>query len=100
MPYPRTHYPLVTSTDPTYKEWKPLTIYHHIKIGLRTDPTYKEWKRFSGGIGPNSHYWHGSYLQGMETRGCDGAVSIRARTDPTYKEWKRYSTPDPRQLLL
>ena len=60
---------IASSTDPTYKEWKP-----HRKRAVNgkgvvgTDPTYKEWKQTIWLFDQNDELMHGSYLQGMETR--------------------------------
>ena len=87
-----------------------------LKDTLSTDPTYKEWKRITRRAAMANALAHGSYLQGMETKGArlilDADIvsghgsylqgmetsfrislySLRClRTDPTYKEWKRLS---------
>ena len=102
---------LVFSTDPTYKEWKPLEASgSEANMKRRTDPTYKEWKpigllsvglKTSARILPTrngnmgSRYAnekgkkHGSYLQGMETKKSISIfIATSPCTDPTYKEWK------------
>ena len=80
------------STDPTYKEWKPIPWDIEYPLGQtarilptrngnrevfgseakrprpRTDPTYKEWKPLATSLKvARKRQWHGSYLQGMET---------------------------------
>ncbi len=57
---------------------------------LGTDPTYKEWKPLSIFDDSFKIILHGSYLQGMETEeDVRLEFAKRDRTDPTYKEWKR-----------
>ena len=58
---------------------------------MRTDPTYKEWKPLSGLYRWQPIRWmHGSYLQGMETKLPLNHQNSHFGTDPTYKEWKLY----------
>ena len=116
--------PVISYTDPTYKEWKQREADYRntSKIRTRILPTRngnlgrRKWPRvrrnrtrilptrngnlFSNLNSPNPVPTHGSYLQGMETRVCGQVCWERGRhTDPTYKEWKQnYSLP-PRPLL-
>ena len=60
---------LPISTDPTYKEWKPITDFLiPTSSAFSTDPTYKEWKLEHPKQKLGLCLRHGSYLQGMETR--------------------------------
>ena len=57
---------------------------------LSTDPTYKEWKPVFYFPPAQPSPKHGSYLQGMETKWEleTDSYDILHSTDPTYKEWK------------
>ena len=54
-----------------------------------TDPTYKEWKQLTLRWLQHPHLQHGSYLQGMETSRGQSLRQNYNHTDPTYKEWKQ-----------
>ena len=73
------------NTDPTYKEWKlQMPITERASAGY-TDPTYKEWKLGSLVGESEAKMRHGSYLQGMETKGAqgEGEAAIETRILPT-----------------
>ena len=82
---------LDTDTDPTYKEWKPFSLFPNMRgqSPTRILPT-RNGNRFIRFPTKVEERKHGSYLQGMETFApCRSIVQRRAtNTDPTYKEWK------------
>ena len=111
------------STDPTYKEWK------HISLMLLifSPPLHGSYLQGMETCNPAKEPYldpkHGSYLQGMETMGawfwgylgdnarilptrngnhspnCKTIFEFR-RTDPTYKEWKQFSPSEAKPYCL
>ena len=100
------------SFDPTYKGWKPNSLFltikiysplwsylqgmetdnlegNHLGLGWGFDPTYKGWKRFCYALVNHLCHQLWSYLQGMETGGRRNySTTTTICFDPTYKGWK------------